>query len=121
MALIKCRECDNQISDTAPACPKCGATRLASLGQVRVTVVGGKGAGWGLDKLHVYLDGTFMGTIQEGDRLPFHMDQGKHTVKVRRAMTLLQSAQVSFKAVRGDDLEFVASRGYFSSLKLQRR
>jgi len=25
MALIKCKECGNEVSDTAPTCPKCGA------------------------------------------------------------------------------------------------
>jgi hypothetical protein len=30
MALIKCRECGNEVSDSAKACPKCGAKPLQS-------------------------------------------------------------------------------------------
>jgi uncharacterized paraquat-inducible protein A len=31
MALIKCHECDNSVSDRANACPKCGAPVIARL------------------------------------------------------------------------------------------
>jgi len=32
MALIKCHECQNQVSSTATACPHCGAPILGSVG-----------------------------------------------------------------------------------------
>ena len=32
MALIECKECGNQISDTAASCPKCGATVPRTIG-----------------------------------------------------------------------------------------
>ena len=32
MALINCPECSNQVSDKAPACPKCGAPIAALVG-----------------------------------------------------------------------------------------
>jgi len=33
MALVKCSECGNEISDTASACPKCGASVSRKLGE----------------------------------------------------------------------------------------
>lgn len=32
MALIKCKECGNEISDKATSCPRCGAHHLAAIG-----------------------------------------------------------------------------------------
>ena len=32
MALIKCKECGNEISDKARACPRCGANPWAAVG-----------------------------------------------------------------------------------------
>jgi RNA polymerase subunit RPABC4/transcription elongation factor Spt4 len=32
MALIECKECRNQVSDTAAACPKCGAVVPVTIG-----------------------------------------------------------------------------------------
>lgn len=43
MALIECGECGNKVSDTAPACPQCGARVAAeskSAGVVLVTTQG---------------------------------------------------------------------------------
>ncbi len=39
MALVKCKECGNEMSTTAAACPKCGAKRKKPVGIVGVVVV----------------------------------------------------------------------------------
>ena len=43
MAMIRCAECAQEISDTADACPKCGAKlkKSGSLGKVLLIAVGG--------------------------------------------------------------------------------
>ncbi len=33
MALIKCKDCDNEISDSAESCPKCGAPVPKTIGE----------------------------------------------------------------------------------------
>lgn len=40
MALIKCKECDNQISDTAKSCPQCGAKLSGITGCGTMILVG---------------------------------------------------------------------------------
>jgi hypothetical protein len=39
MALIKCKECGNEVSDTAKACPHCGANVPKSSGYVAIIVI----------------------------------------------------------------------------------
>ncbi|WP_394854470.1 zinc-ribbon domain-containing protein [Shewanella xiamenensis] len=34
MALVKCKECGEQVSTKAKSCPKCGAKRLCFLNQL---------------------------------------------------------------------------------------
>ena len=33
MALIKCKDCDNEVSDSAESCPKCGAPIVKAVGE----------------------------------------------------------------------------------------
>jgi TM2 domain-containing membrane protein YozV len=52
MAIIKCEECGEEISDAAKRCPKCGYTSGKMLGKSRTTtallalLLGGLGAQW---------------------------------------------------------------------------
>jgi hypothetical protein len=43
MALVKCRECKRKISDTAPACPQCGAVPTARATPTKPRAFGAKG------------------------------------------------------------------------------
>lgn len=45
MALIKCKECETEISTTAKACPKCGAPPPQSAAEIIVTIIQKTGFG----------------------------------------------------------------------------
>jgi len=55
MALVKCLECDKELSTDAKACPHCGAPRLSSVGRSAVTIGLTRIYGLGLIALGVWL------------------------------------------------------------------
>ena len=71
MALIKCTECENQISDKAVACPKCG-NPIASVEEITAPPQKAEGTlvvygytGWFLvkPKMKIYINGEYIGDV----------------------------------------------------------
>lgn len=77
MALIKCPECGREISDTASACPGCGAPVrkpgcLVHFERPRAMLVGSAVNGV------VYVDGQQVGSASNGASFDVYLTYGSH-------------------------------------------
>lgn len=72
MALISCPECGNEVSDRAPACPKCGVpihreSRIVVNGYTQVFALN--------PKVTVFWDGVEVGQVGQGGRLVHEIEK----------------------------------------------
>ncbi|TWP32126.1 zinc-ribbon domain-containing protein [Leekyejoonella antrihumi] len=80
MALINCRECGSQISDSATACPRCGVAApggSCALVLTRPSLVGGA------VRTEVHVDGRPYGNLSARGRVVVPVTPGSHHVEVR--------------------------------------
>ena len=97
MALVKCVECENEVSDKAAACPKCGAP--IGVGEVTVVCLGG------ID-ISIYKNDVFCGRGVQGNEITIQTDSdfsltcvenangGRSTLVINKGMT----ARIGVKA-----------------------
>jgi hypothetical protein len=71
MALISCPECGNEVSDKAPACPKCGVPIFR---ESKVTVYGYTQQFAINPKVSIFWNNELVGTVKRFDRLSFPID-----------------------------------------------
>ena len=86
MALIKCPECGREISDTASACPGCGAPVrkpgcLVHFERPRAMLVGSAVNGV------VYVDGQQVGSASNGASFDVYLTYGSHSVTFESKIT----------------------------------
>ena len=86
MALIKCPECGREISDTASACPGCGAPVrkpgcLVHFERPRAVLVGSAVNGV------VYVDGQQVGSASNGASFDVYLTYGSHSVTFESKIT----------------------------------
>ena len=80
MALIACRECASEISDSAQTCPRCGVSGPAGMTYIyvrRATGIVGM-----TSKVHVYVDGNFRGEVGPGAWIVAEVSPGTHEVRL---------------------------------------
>ena len=80
MALVKCRECGKEISDTAGTCPSCGVSSPA--GACTLTFSRAQFVGGG-NKIDVYVDGKPYGSLRAKGRFSVPVTAGSHHVELR--------------------------------------
>ena len=95
MALIKCPECGNDVSDKAPACPQCGVPIFRE----SKVVVYGYTQQFALNpKVQVFWNGSPVGSVKKGDRIAFDIEtDGEVSFKssIRRASLRVQAGRVT--------------------------
>jgi hypothetical protein len=79
MALISCRECRSEISDSAATCPRCGVASPGGAGTmtfVRPSLMGGAVG------IEVYVNGQPYGKLRARGRLSVPVPPGNHHVEL---------------------------------------
>ena len=71
MALIACPECETEISDKAPACPKCGVPLST---ESKVVIYGYTQQFLINPKVEVFWNGESQGKVAKGEMLEFDID-----------------------------------------------
>ena len=81
MALVNCKECGKQVSTTAKTCPHCGVDNPGGLAYCILTVHRpSKFSGMAVG-VKLYIDGTFVGEIKNGEILNFEVDPGTKIIR----------------------------------------
>lgn len=79
MALILCRECSSEISDSAATCPRCGISAPGGTGTftfVRPSLLNGAVG------IEVYIDGQPYGKLRAMGRLSVDIAPGNHHIEI---------------------------------------
>lgn len=79
MALVQCRECGSQISDSAATCPQCGVSAPAGMGTLTFTRPSLANGAVGLE---VHVDGRPYGRLRAKGRLEVSVPPGDHHVEL---------------------------------------
>lgn len=81
MALVACRECGAEVSDSAPNCPRCGVAAPAGTATL---VFHRPGLGNSAIGLEVFVDGQPYGSLRGlGGKLAVDVAPGNHHVELR--------------------------------------
>lgn len=95
MALIACPECGNQVSDQAPACPRCGVPIFR---ESKVVVYGYTQQFAVNPKVKVFWNGSLVGSVKKGQRLAIDIDRDGEIVfksSIRSASVQVQAGHVT--------------------------
>jgi hypothetical protein len=79
MALVKCRECGNEVSDSAVTCPRCGVDGPAGAGRLKVTRR--RQMNGSAFSIFVAIDGNTRGKLRSGGELNIDVAPGRHQVE----------------------------------------
>lgn len=79
MALIQCRECKSEISDSAATCPRCGISAPGGVGTLTFVRPSLYSGAIGID---VYVDGQPYGGLRALGQLSIPMAPGSHHVEL---------------------------------------
>jgi hypothetical protein len=80
MALVECRECGSQISESAATCPRCGVSAPAGVCSLTFVRSGFVGVAVGVE---VFVDGQPFGTIRGRGRVVVPVTPGRHHIEIR--------------------------------------
>jgi hypothetical protein len=80
MALIQCRECGADISDSAATCPRCGVSAPGGTGTLTLLRPQFRNGAIGVE---VYVDGRPYGSLRMKGRLSIPIAPGDHHVELR--------------------------------------
>ena len=98
MALVKCKECGNEISSVALTCPYCGVPEPGKSGPSLVTVHR-KVAITGIAvAVKIYVDDDYVGTLGIGNTIAFEVMPGKRTISIRAALNRSREYLITFSA-----------------------
>jgi hypothetical protein len=95
MALIACPECGNEVSDKAPACPRCGVPVFR---ESKVVVYGYTQQFATHPKVQVFWNGSPVGSVKRGDCISIDIDaDGDISFKssIRKASLRVQAGRVT--------------------------
>lgn len=82
MALVKCRECGSEISESAATCPRCGVSAPAGVASLTFVRYGMLNAAL---RVEVFVDQQPFGTIRGKTRVVVPLAPGAHHVELRTA------------------------------------
>lgn len=100
MAMVGCRECGNQVSDSAPTCTKCGITSPGGLAQLEVRRASRL---WNaIIPMAVWVDSVNVGTLTAGKSLSLTVSPGVHRIEcgLQHGMTKDAATEVQVPAGR---------------------
>jgi hypothetical protein len=80
VALVECRECGSQISESAATCPRCGVSAPAGVGSLTFVRSGFVNSGL---RVEVFVDGQPFGTIRGKGRVVVPVTPGRHHIELR--------------------------------------
>lgn len=80
MALVSCRECGSEVSDSAVTCPKCGVAGPA--GDGRLVVARRKKFANGGVRIDVRVDGVQHASLRSGQEAHIILAPGKYTLEL---------------------------------------
>jgi hypothetical protein len=80
MALVKCRECDSDISDSAATCPKCGVSAPAGMASLTFIRTGASGRHIPID---VFVDQKPFGKVMGKSGTVVPVSPGSHHIELR--------------------------------------
>lgn len=80
MALVKCRECASDVSDSAATCPRCGVSAPAGMATLTFVRTGLRN---GAVPVEVFVDGKPYGTMRMKGSVAVPVPPGNHHVELR--------------------------------------
>lgn len=114
MAMIECKECNNRISDSAPACPQCGAPSPGGAHRLIFTRPSFVGAAVGID---VFVDGMPYGRLGVRKKIEIPVSPGSHHVEIIN--TRGSSNVASISTTSGDTAIRVGTWGLRPSINME--
>jgi hypothetical protein len=82
-----CKKCGKEIPDDSNFCQYCGvslsnnkANDIIKKGKTLITIKHEKKFGWGLYKIKIYIDGSFIKEIKSGKIVSFEIENGRHII-----------------------------------------
>ncbi|MFI7744339.1 hypothetical protein [Kocuria rhizosphaericola] len=79
MALVQCRECSSEISDSAATCPRCGVSFPAGVGTLTFVRPSLSGGAIGVE---VFVDGQPYGKLKARGKVSVPVAPGNHHVEL---------------------------------------
>jgi len=81
MALVACRECQSEVADSAPTCPRCGVPNPAGK-SAKLHIVRKKQIAAAAGAVDVELDGSHVASVRAGQSLSINVAPGEHRVQL---------------------------------------
>lgn len=97
MALVKCRECSSEISDSAATCPRCGVSAPAGMASLTFVRSGFLNSGI---RVEVFVDQKPFGTVRGRTRVVVPVTPGRHHIELRTPQG--KSTVGSVQVLRGE-------------------
>lgn len=118
MALIKCPDCQSEVSELAPACPKCGRPNAAPLKEERTQLIEATGKEW--KAIQLIGGGARAGWLAWG--LLDGLRTGREPVRPRNSAYDVSAYPIGSRALlRREDRGLVALRLESSDMRANRR
>lgn len=114
MALVNCRECGEQVSDSAATCPKCGVA--APAGMASLTFIR-SGVGGRAIRIEVYVDQKPFGKVVGNPGLVVPVSPGTHHIELRTSSGKATTGTV--QVTQGNTVFKVTLSGMTGSPKMQ--
>ena len=115
MGLMKCPECSREISDRAASCPQCGSPITAE--NVTLTLTGIPRRILGAKPVHVYLNGSKVGSVGKAEELTLTLPSGGNVEFVTQS-PLVGKKRVSFSVPGGTEADLSFDLGLLGGLNV---
>ena len=118
MALAACKECGNQVSDSAISCPQCGVADPVET-DTWVTVLRKSKVAGALLTYYLTIDGITE-TIAGGETMKSRIKPGRHTIEFQTTAAGAKRQQEEFSVEFGQTVEYEIGFNAWSGAKLIR-
>jgi hypothetical protein len=85
MPLVSCKECQAEVADSAPSCPKCGVSKpgvsTGAFVLLRTSTLNGS-----MYDVDVFVDDRKMGVLSAGASVSLELSAGAHSIRVSGGM-----------------------------------
>jgi Primosomal protein N'' (replication factor Y) - superfamily II helicase len=107
MAMVKCRECGERVSDSARSCPHCGKESPGGVTQLEIKRVSRLSGA--LVPMAVWIDSNHVGTLGSGKSLTLTVTPGVHRVECGFQQAHTKDGAEEFDVPAGRRLVIVVS------------